>query len=394
MRNPSSLRLVLLLSAAAALGGCASVGGWFASDEEGNEPAKLQSYVPGVSIKKLWSAGIGSGQGKGYYYLTPAIDGTAIYAVGNDGTVVALDRRTGRKRWRRNHDMPFSGGVGFGAGLVLLGTADGTVVALDPADGAQRWVAEVNSEVLSPPQANDDTVVVQTYDGRLLGLDAADGSERWAFESILPVLTLRGTSQPLIVDRLVIGGFGNGRVLALDINTGAVRWEARVAIAQGRSEIERIVDIDGAMSVVGSTLYVVSYQGRLAAIDLASGRKLWQEDASSFVGVDEGFNNVYVAQADGTVTAFLRNGQGVRWQQPALAYRHLSSPKTIRGHVAVGDLDGYVHLLSQVDGSIAGRVKVDGDGVRADMLAEDDVLYVFGNSGTLAALRVTAIERK
>jgi outer membrane protein assembly factor BamB len=214
------------------------------------------------------------------------------------------------------------------------------------------------------------------------------------YDSNVPVLTLRGTSTPLIYERFAIAGFGNGRVVALDIDNGSVRWEARVAIAQGRSEIDRIVDIDGTMLRIGAVLYAVSYQGRLAAIDIASGRKLRQEEVSSYVGLDQGFGNIYVSEESGTVVAYYRSNSGVRWEQGALTNRQLGSPRVIKGYVAVTDLEGYVHLLSQVDGHFTGRIKVDGDGIRADLLAEDDVLYIFGNSGKLVALRVTPRDSK
>jgi outer membrane protein assembly factor BamB len=163
-----------------------------------------------------------------------------------------------------------------------------------------------------------------------------------------------------------------------------------VAIPQGRSEIERIVDIDGSMELAGSELFAVSYQGFVAAIDVQSGRKLWQQKGSSFSGVAQGFSNIYVADEDGTVTAYMRNGQGVRWTQGALAYRELSRPTPVGSFVAVGDFEGYVHILSQVDGEFVGRVSADDDGVRADMIGDGDVLYVYGNSGELIAYEITA----
>jgi outer membrane protein assembly factor BamB len=161
-----------------------------------------------------------------------------------------------------------------------------------------------------------------------------------------------------------------------------------VAIPQGRSEIERVVDIDGSMELVGNELYVASYQGRLMAIDVVNGRKLWQHNVSSFSGVSQGFGNVYVADEDGTVIAYQRSGAGERWSQPALSYRQLSRPTPVSSYVAVGDFEGYVHIMSQVDGDFVGRVRADSDGVRANMLSVDNVLYVYGNSGDLIAYEI------
>ena len=375
------------------LAGCSTVEGWFTlDDDEGNTPAQLVDIDSEISIDKLWSTSVGNGQGDAYHHLRPVIADDIIYAASNDGVVVALDRRDGDRVWREEYDIPFSGGVGYGEGMLMLGSSDGQVLALDANNGSQLWMADVRGEVMSPPQTNGRVVVVQSYNGKIQGLDADDGSELWVYDSNLPVLTLRGTSTPIIYEKFAIAGFGNGKVIAFDINSGAVRWEARVAIAQGRSEIDRIVDVDGTMIRVGTTLFAVSYQGRLAAIDISTGRKIWQEEISSYAGVGQGFGNIYVSEESGTVTAFHRNGQGIRWQQPALSYRRLSAPRAIKGFVAVGDLDGYIHFMSQVDGHFVGRTSVDGDGMRADMLVEDNVLYAFGNSGNLVALEVSSAD--
>jgi len=377
------------------LSGCSTVSGWFSVDEDdGKAPAELMDFTTEVKIRKLWSIGVGSGQGSSYNHLKPALNGGTLYAAGNDGVVLALETSRGKRQWSQDFDIPFSGGVGYGEGMVLLGTSDGEVLALSANDGTEIWRAQMAGEVLAAPQTDGKIVVVQTYDGRLHGLNAADGTEAWVYDSNLPVLTLRGTSSPIIFEKLVMAAFGNGKVVAFELATGATRWEARVAIAQGRSEIDRIVDIDGNMVLLGTTLFAVSYQGRLAAIDIPSGRKLWQQEVSSYTGVDQGFGNIYVAAENGEVIAFQRTGQGERWRNADLLNRRLNAPRVIKGYVAVADLEGYVHFISQVDGRIVGRTSVDSSGVRADMLVDGNVIYVFGNSGNLAALQVSGLDKK
>ena len=389
-QTPVRLLLIGLLSIMA---GCSTMKGWFSNDDDtANQPAPLEEIVQEIDISKVWSTSVGSGQGKGYNYISPVIDGQVLYVAGNDGVVMALDKTSGKTLWKEDLDRPISGGVGVGAGTLAVGTSDGEVLLLSASDGSLLWTAAVNGEVLSAPQTDGSIVLVQSYDGRVQGLNASDGSELWAYDSNVPVLTLRGTSTPIIEGRLAIVAFANGKVMALDIKTGALRWEARAVIAQGRSEIDRIVDIDGHMLLNGNVLYAVGYQGRLVALDAPTGRKMWQQDASSYVGVDQGFGNIYVADETGSLIAFHRSGQGVRWEQPALEYRRLSAPKTVKGYVAVGDLEGYVHFLSQVDGHFVGRTKIDGDGVRGRMLSEGDILYVYGNGGKLVALRVKGKE--
>lgn len=386
---PQGYRWLLAIALVVNLGACSTIGGWFDSDDDDpKKPAELVDFEPQVKIKELWSHGIGNGQGDGFYQIRPVIDGDIIYVAAADGDLEAFNRLSGKSLWDVELDTPLSGGVGFYGGALLLGSSDGLVLKIDASNGETLWSTRLNGEVLSPPQSNGSVVIAHTLDGKLQGLDFATGELLWTYDSNVPVLTLRGSSTPLIRDNVVYVGFANGRVLAFDIATGGIVWEIRVAIPQGRSEIERVVDIDGTMEMVGTELYVASYQGRVMAIDAANGRKLWQHNVSSFSGVSQGFGNVYVADEDGTVSAYQRSGQGERWSQTALAYRGLSRPTPVSSYLAVGDFEGYVHILSQVNGEFVGRVRADSDGVRADMLSVDNVLYVYGNGGELVAYQI------
>ena len=384
-------RYVLLFTMMFSIAGCSTISGWFDSDDDDPmAPMALSDITETVKIKELWSVGVGDGQGDGFYRLQPAISGEVIYAASADGEVVAVDRKRGKTLWEVDLDISLSGGVGVYNDVLLLGSSEGLVLKLDANTGEQLWTTMLTGEILSPPQANGKVVVAQTYNGKLQGLDFATGQLLWTYNSKVPVLTLRGTSVPIIENNRVYAGFASGRVLAFDAQTGSIVWDGRVAIPQGRSEIERIVDVDGTMELAGNELYAVSYQGSVVAIDVESGRKIWQQKASSFSGVSLGFGNVYAADEDGTLNAFMRNGEGVRWSQGALGYRQLSRPTPIGRYVTVADFEGYLHVLSQVDGDFVGRVRVDSDGVRADMLSEDGILYVFANDGELVAYEITA----
>ena len=383
-------RYLVLLVMMLSLAGCSTVSGWFDSDDDDlTAPVPLSDITETVNIKELWSVGVGDGQGDGFYRLQPAISGDVIYAASADGEVLAVDRKRGKTLWELELDIALSGGVGVYEDVLLLGSSEGLVLQLDASTGEQLWTTMLTGEILSPPQANGKVVVVQTYNGKLQGLDFTTGELLWTHTSKVPVLTVRGTSAPIIENNRVYAGFANGRVLAFDTQTGAIVWEVRVAIPQGRSEIERIVDVDGTMELGGGELYAASYQGSVVAIDVGAGRKIWQQKVSSFSGVSLGFGNVYAADEDGTLNAFMQNGEGVRWTQGALGYRQLSRPTPVGSYVAVADFEGYLHVLSQVDGDFVGRLRVDNDGVRGDMLSEDGILYVFGNDGDLVAYEIT-----
>ncbi|EED34400.1 outer membrane assembly lipoprotein YfgL [Luminiphilus syltensis NOR5-1B] len=382
-----------LLAVLLPLSGCETVTGWFDDEDfDATAPVELTDIEEQVDIDSAWSTSVGDGQGDGFYQINPILDNDLIYAASADGEVAAIETDRGRERWAVDLEIPISGGVGKFGDSLFLGGADGFVIRLSATDGSVVWQTAVSGEVLSAPQGDGRFVVAQSYDGKLNGFDYESGERLWTYSSDVPVLTLRGTSTPILSDGVAIAGFAEGKVVAIEVETGNVLWESRVAIPEGRSEIERIIDIDGTMVYLGPELFVSSYQGRLVSIDTSTGRKRWQRNVSSVSGVSMGFGNVYVADEDGTVSAFLRNGQGVRWQNIVLGYRGLSRPTPISSYVAVVDFEGYLHLLSQVDGRIVGRERPDSDGARADMIADGNRLYVYGNGGRLVAYDLRSLE--
>ena len=379
--------LLLLIS------GCSTFQEWFGSEEEdATAPVELERIDTKVKLKKQWSNKIGDGQGDGFYKITPTLVDGVLYVASSDGEVTAISAADGDRLWRVELERPLSGGVGYHDRSLYLGGADGSVLQLSANDGVVEWEAAVSGEVLAAPAVSDDWVIVQTYDGKLLGFQPGADEPAWTFTSDVPVLTLRGTSTPILVGDNAIAGFGDGKVIAIDVNSGNVSWESRIGVPQGSSEIDRIVDIDGAMTQQGIELFVASYQGRVAALDSRTGRKLWQQNVSSVTGTHVGFGNVYVADVDGTLSAFLRTGQGVRWQNIELGYRQLSRPTPVSSYVATVDFDGYLHLLSQVDGQIVGRTKIGGDAARADMIADSGRLIIFADNGQLLAYELETLD--
>ena len=383
------LKRATVIALLATSAGCSTISGWFSlDDEEVNQPAELQKISETVRLKKLWSESVGNGQGNGFYRLTPAIQGDQIYAASNEGEVVALQLSSGKRIWRQELDQSVSGGIGVSGNRLFVGTSEGQVLALDAGNGSVLWRQTLRGEVLSAPQSDGRVVVVQTYDGRAQGLDATTGDLLWTYDSNVPVLTIRGTSTPILRDGNAYVGFANGRVVAFDAEKGTVEWELRVAIAQGRSEIERMVDIDGGLEIVGNELYAASYQGYLVAADVRTGRKLWQQEVSTVSGVSQGFSNVYVSDQDGTVSAYYRNGQGLRWAQSDLSYRAPTKPVPVASYLVFTDFEGVLHVLSQVEGRFVARDTL--DPARADIISQGNRFFVFTDKGKLIAYEVSA----
>lgn len=384
MRAFTVLLLIMVLP------GCSWITGFLGGEDNSEPPVPLAKLEDPLPLRKLWSKGIGVGYEKQFLKLLPATAEGQILIADRKGRVLAVDALTGKENWEVKTGVPVSAGPGAGEGLVLLGTSNAEVVALDATDGSKRWTAAVSSEVLAVPQIDLGRVIVQSVDGNVTALDADTGAQLWVYDRSVPVLTLRGTSTPAVEHGLVVAGFANGKLVALSAEKGFVGWETNIAIPQGRTELERIVDIDGDPVIVGTAVYVTTYQGRIAVINLQNGNPGWQRDMSSYVSLGVDFSQVYVTDADSHVWALSRSTGATVWQMKDLAYRRLTAPVPFEDYITVGDYDGYLHLLSRYDGRIVARVRVDSDAIRARPLVVDDILYIYSSDGKLAAYTLPA----
>ena len=368
-----------------ALGGCSWFGG---TDVE--PPAVLVNFEPSVSIKEIWSVNIGTGSDRQFLRLGPVRHGDTIYTVDVKGRVRALAQQDGKERWRTDLGLQITGGAGFGDDLVLVASRKGVVVALDKDKGRELWRAQVASEVLAPPAADAGVVVVQSVDGKLTGLESATGKRLWIVDRSEPALSLRGTATPVILSDAVLTGFGSGKIVAVNLKNGRLLWETPVAQPQGRSEIERLIDVDIPVLVSDRTLLAAAYQGKIVAVNLESGRLLWSRDISTYSALAADSSNVYVSDARGNVYALdLQSGSTV-WKQDKLALRRLSAPTVTGNAVAVADFEGYVHWLAREDGRFLARERVARAAVLTAPIADGSTLYVNTQNGYLAALRLDA----
>lgn len=376
------IRTVAVLSAALVLSAC---GVFSDDDEEELKPAELTEIETTVPIKRLWSANVGASAEFLRVALRPVGDGSRIYAASRDGNVVALNPETGKENWRRKLDLELSSGPGVGEGLVVVGSADGDLIALNAETGEERWRTNVGGESLATPAIKDDLVVAITIDNRLRALSTFDGTERWIVEQSTPRLTMRGSASPVVIGTSVIAGFDNGRLIAVDLSSGDVEWETMLSPPSGRSDLERLADIDGMITAVGQDVYASGYQGFLAAIASESGQILWSRDVSSFEGVSADWNNIYTVDQEGAVIAMTRRSGDETWRQNALLRREPTVPVPFQTTVAVGDLEGYLHFFSNFDGKPVARVKVGGRAISSDPIVVADRLYVQSDAGTVSA---------
>jgi outer membrane protein assembly factor BamB len=386
----SAGRNLLALSAAFMLSAC----GLFGDDDEELEPAELIDFETKVKVKRLWTTSVGSDAEFLRVALRPMGDGNRVYAASVNGNVVALDPESGKQVWRNKLDIALSSGPGVGEDLVVVVAADGYVIALTAADGTERWRAYVSGESLAVPLVYDEYVVVQTVDNKLTALSIFDGAERWTLEQSTPALTMRGSTSPVQVGKAVVTGFDNGRVVAINFETGDVEWESMLAPPSGRSDLDRLSDIDGDIAVVGQDIYASGYQGRIASLAAESGQVLWARELSSYAGVTADWNNVYSTLQNGELIALNRRSGTELWRQNALLRREPTVPVSYRTTVAVGDLEGYLHFFSNVDGEPAARVRAAKSAIVSTPLVMADRLFVQGDDGKVSAWIIVEPERK
>jgi outer membrane protein assembly factor BamB len=344
--------------------------------ELSDPPAELVDFKASMTPKIIWRASLGAADD---YDFTPAAINGQVFAANAAGDIFKFDAIKGTQVWKVNAGQRLSGGVGVGTDLVLVGTATGYVVAYDQA-GKMLWKSKVSSEVLSAPQVNNGVVVVRCGDSRIFGLNAADGARKWVYERATPALSLRSSAGVAVDGGAAYAGFAGGKLIALRVEDGKVIWEASVAQPKGTTEIERIADITSLPVVDGPLVYAVAYQGKIAAVDRATGRVSWGRDISSYTGLNSEDARVYVSHATGSVYALEYSSGKTFWRQGDLKNRQLSAPLPMGGVVAVGDIQGYVHFLGREDGAFEGRIRTEDSPVMPQMLA-------LGTNGILVQTR-------
>ncbi|MBD9537260.1 outer membrane protein assembly factor BamB [Stenotrophomonas sp. STM01] len=381
------------------LTGCSTVKGWFAGKDaaakKALEPAELVKFEPSVRVDRIWSTGVGKGEGRIGVRQAPLVHDGRVYAAAVEGGVHALDLQSGKEIWKyvpakekKQPKLRLSGGPGAGDGLVVIGTLDGQVIALDAANGSEKWKAKVPGEVITAPAVAQGLVFVRSNDGRTTALDAATGEQRWFNSQELPTLTVRGNAPVVTGPGVLFIGNDDGTLSALAMQDGRPLWEQMVGTPEGRTELERMADVDGAPVLEGNTLYVTSFKNETMAIEGPTGRPLWSRDHGGAGGVAISSGNVVVTDGKGTVYGLDKNSGSAMWSQQALARRSVTGAAIQGDYAVVGDYKGYVHWLRLSDGELAARAKSGGDALLAQPVVADGILLVQNVDGKLTAFRL------
>jgi outer membrane protein assembly factor BamB len=377
--------LPALVAVAVLVSGCGIFGG---DKDDELQPQELLDFTATLPVDRVWRAKLGGGSELLRIALTPAGDAERIYAASHDGNVTAFDAETGERLWRTELKLPLSAGPGVGENRVVVASGDGFLICLAAEDGREIWRADIAGESLARPIVRDDAVVAYTIDGRIRVLSLYNGSERWTLEQTLPPLTLRGSAPPIIVGTTVIAGFDNGRLIASGLLDGTTRWEVMLSPPTGRSDLERLSDIDGKLAAVGQDVYATAYQGQLAALAAESGQILWTREISTHVGLAADLENVYVTSDAGELIALRRTTGSELWRHDILLRRQPTAPVAFMNTVVAGDFEGFVHFFSNADGTQVARVRVGKGMLSGPPVVIGGRLYVQSESGQLAVFEV------
>ena len=356
----------------------------FAKAETKNVPATLQEFKSSISIKSVWTASVGA---SGSFVFSPVQIENAVVAAAADGNLVKIDLAKGNVVWRINAGTSLTGGVGADAATIAVAGAKGILMAFD-LSGKLRWKMQASSEILNAPAVGFGVVIVRSIDNRIAAYDAMTGVRKWAVDRSLPALTLRLVSGIALTNQMAIVALPGGKLIALSLNTGGLRWESSAADPKGATELERIADVAGMPVVADEMVCTAAYQGRVSCFDLANGTTRWSKNLSSEVGVNIDERFVFAVDNVGAVSAFARETGSSVWKNDKLANRHLSAAASFGRAVVVGDGFGYLHFLSREDGSFIGRVSTGGSQILAAPFVAGSNLIVQTKSGTVAAFAV------
>jgi len=390
---------LVALTSLVVLAGCHSF-----KKENVQPPTPLdKDFKPTAQVTKLWTTSVGDGAGDSGVRLRPAFADGVLYACSTDGKIAAIDATSGKTLWskssrtkgwfgwgdKKRADALYAGGPMVSGDLLVVGTLDGHVYGINAKDGSPRWESVVNSEVISSPVISGNLVIARTQDGRLYGFDSATGERRWVYDQdTVPLLSLRGNGPLLVANGVVFYGNDAGKLVALRLDNGEKLWEQTLASGEGRTEIDRLADADGSILLSGTTLFGAAYHGNLSAIDGPSGRPLWGRPFSTFTSLDVTDTAVYGVNDESQVWAFDKNGGSDMWKNDSLKYRWLTGPAVLGNYVVVGDLEGYVHFLQTGDGALAARERLSKKAIRAQPLVVGDIVYVEDVKGRIGAYRL------
>lgn len=372
-----SVRAFLLFGFFFVLTGCSSV-------DNSQPPSPLVEITKPIGkLEIAWKASGGSAE---IYRFFPSVDSNMLVSGAASGQINGFDINSGQQLFSVKPEAGLSGGVAGWGELVVAGTNKGAVLAYGRLTGQKKWQTQLGSEIIASPVIANGRVVVRTGDGRIFGLEATDGKVVWQVRRSQPALILRNYASATVVEGVAYVGLAGGKLVAIAVYDGKILWESVVASSRGATELDRVSDVVSQPVVSGGHVCAVAFQGKVACFAASNGTLLWAKDVSSSAGLAIDARNVYVTDSAGALAAYERSIGRLVWRQDSLTGRRLTAPILFGKYLAVGDFEGFVHLLDAEDGALVARTATDSSKVLVAPIVNNERLIVQTESGSVYSL--------
>lgn len=380
-------RNLIVLCSILIISSCSSMDGlrfWKSDEIDPDEPKELVAFSNQKNIVIEWKNSF-KGENEIGNFL-PDFSAQNLFFSDASGNVSSINASTGDRNWSIELNF-LASGTSAGFGLVVVSDIDGNVIAVDQNDGSKLWSTNVKGEVLSKVAIDAKVVVVKTGSGELLGLDRENGEILWSYRSKLPLLTVRGSSSPVIVDDLVYVSFDNGRLGVFELNSGFQVWDGAISYVKGVSELENLIDSDSSPVVDGGLIYTTNYQGNLNIFDTAQKRSVWSYETSSFYSPIVSRGMLTIVEANSGLRSFALKTLQESWTNDDYINRDLSNAVSYKGSLVVGDFEGYVHVIDTLNGKTIGRKKISRKPIKS-ILSRSDSLYIIDEAFNLHSINI------
>ncbi len=381
MSRLRKLTTILLLGLLAACSG---------GTDNSEPPALLTSIVDPIPLDKNWVTDTRAGDNRASYRLRPLLVGDHAYTIDTAGMIRAVELQNGRLLWRHKTGLEPITGLGGNSELLIATSRNGDVIAYRQLEKGieEIWKSSLGSEIRATPIIDGEQLFVRSVDGRLRSLSVIDGKQQWLVSRRVPALSLTGNSMPLVSGQLVISGFDDGKLTAYDRSNGKTQWETTVSLPSGRTEVERLVDLDGSFVMRDGVIYVVSFQGHLAAVQAVSGDLIWSRKFSSYQAIAIDDDSIYLSDEGSDLWSIDRRTGSAFWKQDVLHARRITAPTIIDDKLVVADYEGFQHWIAKDDGKLLGRIRVSFQRNYVQPLVWEDSVITLDKLGFLASVSI------
>lgn len=369
------------------LAGCSQVDDYLLGKDNTVKPKALPAYHEKVTFKELWTSSIGKTDDAAYLKLKPTVDGGVVYVADSKGRVSAFDKQTGKTLWAKQLSHRLLSGPVVSDGVLAFGTNNASLLLLSREDGHELWEASVSGDVLASPLLTKKRVIAKTIDGRVYAFDQSTGKKLWSLNHGAPNLILRASSSPIKVGHWVIVGFSDGKLDAIELDSGRVLWQRSIAYASGSSDVERLIDIDTDPVAEGHHLYLASYQGDVGMMSMKTSEFVWHKPISTYKNLALDDHAVYVVDSHDVVIAMNKQNGHTEWKQTALRARDATSAAHLGQYLIIADKTGYMHALDTQQGELVGRVLLNAP-IDVAPVVSDGRIYVLTQAGQLTCFAV------